>query len=96
MTPLITLSRALTDPALFGGTFAAPSFWTWRTLAKVIDGIALTEPREIELFKECRPHAAAVGKRAHAGAADHRPGRQKRWQGSVLECGRYLARCALC
>jgi hypothetical protein len=53
MTPLITLSRALTDPALFGGTFAAPSFWTWRTLAKVIDGIALTEPREIELFNEC-------------------------------------------
>jgi hypothetical protein len=53
MTPLITLSRALSDPALFGGTFAAPSFWTWRTLAKVIDGIALTEPREIELLKEC-------------------------------------------
>jgi hypothetical protein len=53
MTPLITLSRALTDPALFGGTFAAPSFWTWRTLAKVIDGEPLTEPREIELFKEC-------------------------------------------
>jgi hypothetical protein len=38
---------------LFGGTFASPTFWTWRTLAKVIDGIALTEPREIELFKEC-------------------------------------------
>jgi hypothetical protein len=53
MTPLVSLSRALIDPALFGGTFAAPSFWTWRTLAKVIDGIALTEPREIELFKEC-------------------------------------------
>jgi hypothetical protein len=24
MTPLITLSRALTDPALFGRTFSAP------------------------------------------------------------------------
>jgi hypothetical protein len=53
MTPLITLSRALTDPALFGGTFSAPSFWPWRTLSKVIDGIALTEPREIELFMQC-------------------------------------------
>jgi hypothetical protein len=53
MTPLITLSRALTDPALFGGTFAAPSFWTWRVVAKLIDGLPLTELREIELFKHC-------------------------------------------
>jgi hypothetical protein len=53
MTPLITLSRALTDPALFGGTFSAPSFWPWRTLSKVIDGIALTEPRETELYMQC-------------------------------------------
>jgi hypothetical protein len=53
MTPLISLSRALSDPALFGKTFAAPSFWTWRVVAKFIDGIELTEPREIELFKEC-------------------------------------------
>jgi hypothetical protein len=53
MTPLIGLSRALTDPALFGKTFSAPSFWTWRVVAKLIDGIPLTEPREIELFKQC-------------------------------------------
>jgi hypothetical protein len=53
MTHDITLSRALTDPALFGKTFAAPSFWTWRVVAKLIDGLPLTEPREIELFKEC-------------------------------------------
>jgi hypothetical protein len=53
MTPLITLSRALTDPALLGSTFRAPSFWTWRTLAKVIDGEELREPRELELFRTC-------------------------------------------
>jgi hypothetical protein len=53
MTPAITLSRALTDPALFGGTFAAPSFWTWRVVAKLIDGLPLTERREIDLFCEC-------------------------------------------
>jgi hypothetical protein len=53
MTPLITLSRALTDPALLGGTFRAPSFWTWRVVAKLIDGEPLQEPREIALFKEC-------------------------------------------
>jgi hypothetical protein len=53
MTPLITLSRSLTDPALFGRTFSAPSFWPWRTLSKVIDGIALTEPRETQLFMQC-------------------------------------------
>ena len=57
MTPAITLSHALADPALFGGTFASPSFWTWRTVAKLIDGIALTEPREIELFEQCTGRA---------------------------------------
>ena len=45
--PAITLSQALTDPQLFGEICAAPSFWTWRTVAKVVDGEALTEPREI-------------------------------------------------
>ena len=52
MTPLISLTRALTDPALFGATFRAPSFWTWRTLAKLIDGEPLTEPREVELAEQ--------------------------------------------
>jgi hypothetical protein len=53
MKPLIPLSRALVDVNLFGKTFTASSFWTWRTVAKVIDGIELTEPREVELFKQC-------------------------------------------
>ena len=53
MTPDITLTHALTDPALFGKVFASPSFWTWKVMAKLIDGIPLTEPREVELFKEC-------------------------------------------
>ena len=41
------------DPQLFGGVFASPSFWTWRTVAKVIDGVSLTELHEVELFKQC-------------------------------------------
>jgi hypothetical protein len=49
----ITLTEALVNPALFGSTFAAPSFWTWRTVAKLIDGIPLTEHREIRLFEQC-------------------------------------------
>ena len=49
--PAITLTDAMTDPNLFGDTFAAESFWTWRTVAKLIDGIPLTEKREIELFE---------------------------------------------
>ena len=53
MKPATTLSDALTDKSLFGATFAAESFWTWRTVAKLIDGIPLTEPREIELFRQC-------------------------------------------
>jgi hypothetical protein len=53
MTPTISLTQVLADAALFGNTFAAPSFWPWRTLAKLIDGIPLTEQREIELVKQC-------------------------------------------
>jgi hypothetical protein len=53
MKPVITLTEALADSDLLGGEFAAPSFWTWKTVAKLIDGIPLTEPREIELFKQC-------------------------------------------
>jgi hypothetical protein len=53
MTPDITLTRALTDPSLFGKVFASPSFWTWKVVAKLIDGIPLTEPREIDLFQQC-------------------------------------------
>ncbi len=30
-----------------------PSFWTWRVIAKLIDGIPLTEQREIDLFEQC-------------------------------------------
>ena len=52
-TPRITLTQALTSPNLFGHVFASPTFWTWRLVAKLIDGIPLTEPREIELFKQC-------------------------------------------
>jgi hypothetical protein len=52
-TPKITLTTALTDPNLFGKTFSPQSFWTWRTLGKVIDGIPLTEQREINLFRQC-------------------------------------------
>jgi hypothetical protein len=53
MTPAVTLSRALSDLKLFGGTFSASSFWTWRVVAKVIDGLPLTEQREADLFKQC-------------------------------------------
>ena len=52
MKPAITLSHALTDPGLFGPVFAASSFWTWKVVAKLIDGEPLTEPRDLALFKE--------------------------------------------
>jgi hypothetical protein len=46
-TPTITLSQAMIEPSLFGSVFAGPSFWTWRVIGKLIDGITLTEEREI-------------------------------------------------
>jgi hypothetical protein len=61
----ISLSRALTDPSLFGGTFGVPSFWTWRVVAKLIDGEPLREQREIELFEQCtgRKYGSRLGQR---------------------------------
>jgi hypothetical protein len=53
LVPNIPLTRALIDPNIFGATFAADTFWPWRTVGKLIDGIELTEPREIELFEAC-------------------------------------------
>ena len=49
----ITLTEALTDPQLLGKTFRAPSYWPWRVIAKLIDGIPLTEQREIDLYHQC-------------------------------------------
>lgn len=51
--PRVTLSEAMVNLGLFGKTFAAESFWPWRVVAKLIDGISLTEQREIELFEQC-------------------------------------------
>ena len=51
--PKVTLTEALISPDLFGKVFSSASFWTWRTLGKVIDDIPLTEQREIDLFKQC-------------------------------------------
>jgi hypothetical protein len=51
--PLTSLSKAMHDPRLFGKVFEAASFWTWRTVAKLLDGIPLVEQREIDLFCEC-------------------------------------------
>ncbi len=51
--PDITLTSALNDSKSFGPTFSSLSFWTWKVMAKLIDGIPLTEQREIELFEQC-------------------------------------------
>jgi hypothetical protein len=68
MKPLITLSAAMRDPEYFGTTFGASSFWTWRTVAKIIDDIPLTEPREVRLYEEAtarryqhQPHVRGDG-----------------------------------
>jgi hypothetical protein len=50
LKPAITLTEAMANPDLFGKVFASPSFWTWKVVAKLIDGIPLTEKREIDLL----------------------------------------------
>ena len=52
-TPDILLTRSMLSPELFADVFSSASVWTWRTVAKLIDGIPLTEQREVDLFKQC-------------------------------------------
>jgi len=53
MNPLISLSQALSDRSLLGEPFQSRSFWTWKTVARLIDGKPLRDQRELELFQQC-------------------------------------------
>lgn len=48
----VSFAAALRDPALLGGSFAAPSFAPWHALAKVLSGEALTSG-ELALYRRC-------------------------------------------
>jgi hypothetical protein len=50
--PAITLTEAMSDPHLLGAPFRAQSFWTWKAIAKLLDG-ELLDQREAALFREC-------------------------------------------
>jgi hypothetical protein len=64
--PKITLLNVMTRPELFGKVFSAPSFWPWRAFGKLIDGEPLSEPREIELFKQCTGRSQLLGSASHS------------------------------
>lgn len=49
--PIVSLTQAMDE--YFGTVFKDESFWTWRVVAKLVDNIPLTEPREVELFQQC-------------------------------------------
>jgi hypothetical protein len=84
MRARIPLTTAMSDPALFGTIFGRPSFWPWFTVAKLIDGIELTEERELELFRKCtgrtRPPEGPV-RQLYLGVG--RRGGKDRWMSSV-------------
>jgi hypothetical protein len=46
------------DPDLFGSTFAGPTFEAWRTVAKMLDGLTLTES-EAELYQQITARTVA-------------------------------------
>ena len=54
------LHDAMLDPELFGRTFAGPTFWAWRTVAKCLDGLPL-EPLELELWQQITGREAPPG-----------------------------------
>jgi len=53
-----SLSDAMLDPALFGRTFAGPTFAAWRTVAKVLEGAPLKRA-ELELYRQITGRADA-------------------------------------
>jgi hypothetical protein len=56
--PAIMLTQAFSDASLLGSPFQDEAFWTWKVIAKLTDGIQLTDAREIALFELCtgRPY----------------------------------------
>ncbi len=46
-----SLCDAMLDPALFGRTFGGPTFENWRTVAKILDGLAL-DAAELAFYRE--------------------------------------------
>ncbi len=65
MRPLISLSEAMCDRHLLGEAFLSSSFWTWKTVAKVLDGEPLREPAEIDLFQRCTGRSLLLNKPVH-------------------------------
>lgn len=51
-TSLITLAQAMRDPMLLGQPFAAPTFWPWHAVAKLLSGEPF-DSRETDLFHQC-------------------------------------------
>jgi hypothetical protein len=87
--PDISLSRALVEPTLFGKIFAAPSFWPWRTVAKILDGEPLVEQREISLYEEC------TGRHYDKQATHHPVRRLILLAGRRAGKDRFLSACAI-
>ena len=61
MSAIKPLHAAMLDHDLFGRTFAGPTFDAWRCVAKIIDGLPLTEP-ELALFRQITGRTAAPSK----------------------------------
>ena len=94
MQPLISLSEAINDVTLLGGPFTAASFWTWRVVAKLIDGVRLTEPREIALFEACdRPRLLPT--KPSRGASSYPALRSSGWERSFPSARVAVWRAAL-
>ena len=91
MTPLITLSHALSDVNLLGKPFQSPSFWTWKTVAKVIDGAPARAARVGPVSGKHRPFALADIAGSPADCSCWTTRRQR----SFHERGRGMACCAV-
>jgi hypothetical protein len=50
MTPVMTVSEAMIDPALLGGQFAGPSWSTWRAVLRAAEGLPLDDD-DLALFR---------------------------------------------
>jgi hypothetical protein len=87
----ITLTQCLSDPDIFGSVFGDASFWTWKVVAKLIDGILLTEQREIDLFEQCTGRKYSHRQFRHLIILVGRRGGKDRFESAVA-----VWRAALC
>jgi hypothetical protein len=64
----VDILSAMRDPALFGGTFAGPTWDSWQSALAAVFGLPLS-PEQLDLFQACTGRQAAPTERSEKGSS---------------------------